>query len=91
MVFFALKHPDGGEAERAFFERLDALAAIPGVEDFRRVREVSPKNPFRYGLLMRFSDRATYDAYDAHPDHVRFVNEVWIPEVEGFQEIDFME
>ena len=90
-VFFELKYEPDSEAERAFFVRLDALQSIEVIDDFRRVLEVSPKNPFRYGLIMRFSDRAAYDAYNAHPDHLRFVEEVWIPGVERFQEIDFVD
>lgn len=90
-VFFALKHAPGSDAERAFLERLEELAKIPGVEAFRHVREVSPKNAFRHGVLMLFTDQFAYEAYNEHPDHVRFVNEAWIPEVECFQEIDFVE
>ena len=89
-VFFELKHAPGSAEEAAFFARLDALASIPGVDDFERVREVSAKNDFEWGLVMRFAYRAAYAAYDAHPEHVRFVEEVWIPGVASFQEIDFV-
>ena len=32
---------------------------------------------------MEFSDRAAYEQYNAHPDHVRFVQERWLSEVTG--------
>jgi stress responsive alpha/beta barrel protein len=51
--------------------------------------EVSPKNGFRYGISMEFASQAAYDAYNAHPDHVRFVEERWLNEVADFLEIDY--
>ncbi len=38
---------------------------------------------------MEFADRAAYDRYNAHPDHVRFVEERWVPEVSEFLELDY--
>ena len=38
---------------------------------------------------MELADDAAYAAYNVHPDHVRFVEERWIPEVADFLEIDF--
>jgi len=53
------------------------------------VREVSPKNGFRFGISMEFADGAAYAAYNAHPDHVRFVEQRWLAEVADFLEIDY--
>ena len=53
------------------------------------VREVSPKNGFRFGISMEFADEAAYAAYNAHPDHVRFVEQRWLAEVADFLEIDY--
>ena len=39
---------------------------------------------------MEFADQSAYDRYNFHPDHVRFVEERWIPEVESFLEADFV-
>jgi len=52
------------------------------------MREVSPKNDYRFSLVMEFVDRAAYDAYSAHPDHVKFVTERWDNEVTDFLELD---
>ena len=37
---------------------------------------------------MEFADRHAYEHYNEHPDHVRFVQERWLPEVTDFLEID---
>ena len=88
-VVFRLKHPPGSAAEAAFLEAANVLAAIPGVTKFERLREVSPKNGYAFGFSMEFTDQASYDAYDRHPDHVAFVEGRWIPEVAEFLEIDY--
>ena len=89
-VAFVLHHPEGSTEQAAFLDALRALAAIPGVEAFEVVAEVSPKNAYRHGVSMEFADRATYDAYNAHPDHVAFVTHLWENEVADFVEIDFV-
>ena len=38
---------------------------------------------------MEFADAEAYRGYNEHPEHVRFVQERWIPEVADFLEIDF--
>ena len=87
-VFFKLKHEKGSEAEAAFLAKAGKLADIPGVENFRALKETSPKNDFDFGLAMEFKDHAAYDGYNNHPDHVAFVQDVWLKEVADFQEID---
>jgi hypothetical protein len=88
-VSFELRHPSGSDAERDFLEAAARLGEIPGVEAFDILAEVSPKNEFRFGISMEFADAAAYDAYNAHPDHVRFVEERWMTEVADFLEIDY--
>jgi quinol monooxygenase YgiN len=87
-VVFRLAHPEASEAEAEFLRAARELAAIDGVEAFELAREVSPKNPFTFGLSMEFLDQQAYDAYNGHPDHVRFVAERWQREVAEFLEID---
>ncbi|WP_027133302.1 Dabb family protein [Geminicoccus roseus] len=88
-VVFRLKHPPGSAAEAAFLEAARALAAIPGVQAFEALRQVSPKNDYQFGLSMEFADEAAYRGYDRHPDHVAFVRDRWLPEVAAFMEIDY--
>ncbi|MGZ4282036.1 MAG: Dabb family protein [Gaiellaceae bacterium] len=85
-VVFTLREPEGAPDFLAAAQR---LAAIPGVEAFEILDEVSPKNGYRYGISMEFAGQDAYDTYNAHPDHVRFVQERWLPEVADFLEIDY--
>ena len=88
-VVFTLCHPAGSEAERAFLEAAEGLAAIPGVEAFELLDEVSPKNDYRFGISMEFVNRSAYEGYNAHPAHVRFVQERWLADVTDFLELDY--
>src|SRR3954463_10197935 len=88
-VAFRLVHDEGSAEERGFLEAAAGLAAIPGVEAFEILREVSPKNRYRFGISMEFADRAAYDGYNEHPDHTRFVRDRWLVEVADFLEIDY--
>jgi len=88
-VSFTLAHPSGSAEEAAFLAAAAALAAIPGVEAFEVVREVSPKNAFLFGISMEFADEAAYAAYNEHPAHVAFVQERWLAEVADFLEVDY--
>lgn len=90
-VAFTLKHPAGSAEERAFLKAADILISIPGVQQFRKSRQVSGKNKFQFGFSMLFADQATYEAYNVHPDHVAFVQNCWIPEVAEFLEADFVD
>ena len=88
-VAFTLVHPAGSPSEAAFLEAAEWLAAIPGVEDFEVLAEVSPKNDYRFGISMEFADRSAYERYNEHPDHVEFVERRWNAEVADFLEIDY--
>ena len=89
-VVFRLKHAAGSAEERNFLDASMALAALPSVQKFERLKQVSSKNKFTYGLSMEFTDQAAYDAYSYHPAHVAFVRDRWIPEVADFMEIDYV-
>jgi heme-degrading monooxygenase HmoA len=88
-VVFTLSHPERSPAESDFLATAGALSAIPGVEAFEVLRETSPKNAYRFGISMEFADRAAYEGYNEHPEHVRFVQERWLPEVTDFLEVDY--
>lgn len=89
-VVFRLVHAAGSAEEAAFLaDGSRILTAIPGVEDFAVSAQVSEKSDMTHQFAMAFADDAAYAAYDAHPDHVAFVRERWIPEVAAFQEYDF--
>ena len=88
-VTFALKHPEGSVKEQEFIEAAMQLAAIPGVEEFEFLDEISPKNGYRFGISMEFAEQSAYDGYNEHPDHVRFVEQRWLVEVSDFLELDY--
>ncbi|WP_174818728.1 Dabb family protein [Paenibacillus illinoisensis] len=91
MVTFTLyAGKDTAEAEAFLKESADALAVIPGVENFQVLRQVSAKNEFDYSFSMVFADQAAYDAYNEHPVHRKYVEERWEKEVSRFQEIDLI-
>lgn len=91
MVTFTLyAGKDTAEAEVFLKESAEALAVIPGVENFQVLRQVSAKNEFDYSFSMVFTDQAAYDAYNEHPVHRKYVEERWEKEVSRFQEIDLI-
>ncbi len=88
-VTFTLRHSPGSTQEHDFLAAAQTLAAIPGVNQFECLRQVSRKNNFHFGLSMEFATQADYDAYNIHPQHVAFVENRWKPEVAEFLEIDY--
>jgi hypothetical protein len=90
MAIFSLKHAEGAPEIEAFLNDGKAvLSTIPVVQNFQVFHQVSSKTDFDYGFSMEFDSQASYDAYNNHPDHVKFVEERWKVEVDSFQEIDF--
>jgi hypothetical protein len=91
-VMFCLKHkPDAPETSKFLQDAQQILTAIPVVENFRVLRQVSPKNEFCFLFTMYFADQVAYQTYNQHPDHVKFVKERWDTEVSKFLEADFTE
>jgi hypothetical protein len=89
-VVFRLKHARDSSEEARFLSLALKLADIKGVEKFEQLRQISPKNDYAFGFSMEFADQSAYDGYNVHPDHVAFVRDIWIPEVEAFLEIDYV-
>ena len=89
-VVFTLKHPPHSLEEKRFLvDAKKILTAIRGVTHFEQLRQISPKNDYRFGFSMEFADQAAYTGYNEHPTHVAFVEGRWIPEVSDFLEIDY--
>jgi len=89
-ALFRLKHGKGSDEEATFLKAADILVAIPGVENFQKLRQVSAKNDFTFCFSMEFESQKQYDFYNNHPDHVAFVQGKWIPEVVTFMEVDYV-
>ena len=88
-VVFKLKHAAGSQLEIEFLRAAQKLADIPGVNNFKCLRQISKKNNFDFGLSMDFESIENYQSYNDHPDHVHFVENFWVPEVTDFIEIDY--
>ena len=88
-VIFKLKHAAGSQAELDFLRSARKLAEIPVVKNFECLHQTSEKDNYNFGLSMEFSSMEDYQVYNAHSDHVHFVQTRWIPEVTDFMEIDF--
>ncbi len=88
-VFFKLSYPKSSIEENLFFEAVNTLITIPGIVNFRCVKQTSKKNDFDYGIIMEFDTQKEYDYYATHPLHSHFVQYHWIPSVEKFMELDF--
>jgi len=88
-VTFRLIHHAGSPEEAAFLAAARELAAIPGVRGFVVKRQTSPKLAHDFGIAMFFANQDDYDAYNTHPQHLRFLEEHWFKEVADFQEADF--
>ena len=89
-VVFKLKHKAGSPEEKGFLDEAWKLKSIPGVRKFEVMKQISYKNPYSFGISMEFEDQKDYDFYTNHPDHSRFVEQLWIPNVEVFMEIDYL-
>lgn len=89
-VMFNLKYaPDAPETGKFLQDGKRILSALPTVENFQVFRQVSPKNGYHFCFSMDFSGQAAYQAYNDHPEHVKFVKERWDTEVSEFLEGDF--
>lgn len=89
-VAFSLKHEAESEETNKFLaDGKQTLTAIPVVNNFQVFRQTSPKCKFNFGFSMVFNNRADFETYNNHPEHVAFVSNRWEVEVSGFQETDY--
>jgi hypothetical protein len=90
MVIFTLNYEvETAQADQFLKKSKEILEIIPLVEHFEVFRQVSAKNDYDFGFSMEFADQQAYAAYNAHPIHVDYVNNIWNQEVARFLEIDF--
>jgi hypothetical protein len=88
-VILKLKSGVSPEDKQAFFDAVNKLAFIPDVQHFEVLKQISSKNKFEYGISMEFDTQEYYDSYSNHPEHVAFVQDFWLKNVEDFLEIDY--
>jgi stress responsive alpha/beta barrel protein len=88
-VFFKFKSSVDSDAAQNFFIAAKKLAAIPGVQNFEILRQISKKNNYEFGLSMEFANADLYQQYNNHPMHVQFIKDYWMSHIEDFLEIDY--
>lgn len=88
-VIFKLKHSVDSIEANNFWNAAKKLADIPGVQNFKCLKQTNPTNKFEYGLSMEFENQIFYDNYSSHPEHVQFIKQFWMNDVEDFLEIDY--
>jgi hypothetical protein len=90
MVIFDLNHEEGSAMASKFLnDGQQILSKIPVVQNFQVFNQVSLKNNYSYGFSMVFADKADYETYNNHPDHMAFVENRWKKEVVSYLEMDF--
>ena len=67
------------------------LESITITEKFMVFKQASKKNKFNFGFYMEFKNQKAYEEYNNHPEHLKYVKNIWLNEVEDFLEIDFTE
>lgn len=88
-VIFNLKAAPWSIQEADFFTAAHKLGSLPGVRNFRALKQTNTKNTFTYGLSMEFDTLEDYQNYNSHPKHQHFIEAYWISQVADFLEIDF--
>jgi heme-degrading monooxygenase HmoA len=88
-VVFRLKYPKASQEEMRFLTAAKGLGSIPGVKNFKCLRQISKKNDFDYGIFMDFNSMEDYKAYNNHSKHLSFVKTYWVNYVDDFLELDF--
>lgn len=81
-VFIWLKEPDNAEAQKTFENNLNVfLKACKGLIRYVQVGKPAqtPRdvvdNSYSYSLIVFFDTKEKHDAYQAHPAHVKFVED----------------
>ncbi|MCG2459738.1 Dabb family protein [Flavobacteriaceae bacterium F89] len=84
-----MKVPKDSREEMRFLDAAKGLGSIPGVNNFKCLRQISNKNAFDYGIFMEFNSLKDYEAYNNHSEHLSFVQTFWVNCVDDFLELDF--
>lgn len=78
-VFFWLKEKEDDNARKALHQGLEALSKIDEIQTGyigtpASTRRAVIDHTYDFSLTFVFPDKATHDAYQVHPDHLRFVD-----------------
>jgi hypothetical protein len=91
VVLIRLRGGLGPEREERFLAQArEVLGPIPGVRSLRVGRNLRPGSGHPLALVMEFADEAALQAYQAHPEHQRFLAEIIGPIIEDKQVLDYV-
>jgi hypothetical protein len=65
------------------------LGSVPGVKNLRVGEAVKPDYSHPIAFVMEFDGQAALEAYQIHPEHVRFRDEVLAPLVDDKRVVDY--
>jgi hypothetical protein len=65
------------------------LGSVPGVKNLRVGEGIKPNYSHPIAFVMDFDDEAALEAYQVHPEHARFRDELLAPLVADKQVIDY--
>lgn len=91
IVLFKFKADASTEAVRHIQERLASLKSqIPGIVDLTVGENFCERNQgFTHGIVVRFDNRASLEAYLPHPSHQAVVQETIRPILEDLISVDY--
>lgn len=90
VVLVRLRDDLSEEATERFLEQArEVLGAIPGVRNLRAGRDIRGDSSHPCALVMEFADRDALEAYQVHPEHRRFLDEIIGPIVEDKLVLDY--
>lgn len=91
LVLIRLRGGLGRDREERFLAQArEVLGPIPGVRNLQVGRNLRAESTHPFALVMEFADEAALRAYQAHPEHQRFLADIIGPLVEDKQVLDYV-
>ena len=87
VVLIRLK--DAGKTAYVLEQARDVLGSVPGVKNLRVGEGIKSDTTHPIAFVMEFDDDAALEAYQVHPEHVRFRDELLSPLVDDKLVVDY--
>jgi len=89
VVLIRLKKEEIEKTQWVLDQAREVLSTIPGVHNLRVGKGIKIDYPYPISFVMDFDDETALQAYQVHPDHRRFVDEILGPVVGDKQVYDY--
>ncbi len=89
VVLIRLKKEETEKTQWVLDRAREILSTIPGVKNLKVGEGIKADYTHPIGFVMDFDDEAVLQAYQVHPDHRRFVDEILGPVVDDKQVYDY--